>query len=42
MGQGAEGTGALLFGTMGDDAIENIGRNEAVERARVDHQNILI
>lgn len=42
VGQGAEGAGALLFGAVGDDAIEDVRRNEAVERARVDHQKILI
>jgi hypothetical protein len=42
MSEGAEGAGTLLFGAMGDDAVENVRRNEAVERARVDHQNILI
>jgi hypothetical protein len=42
MSQGAEGAGALLLGAMGDDAVEDIRRNEAVERARVDHQKILI
>jgi hypothetical protein len=42
VGQGAEGAGTLLLGAMGDDAVENVRRDETVEGARVDHQKILI
>ena len=42
VGQGAQGPGALLFGAVGDDAVEDVRRNETVERAKISHQKILI